>query len=138
MPFRRAKIIGCFQGRPFEYVDPEDCHGSVFVEDDGTIDDYQWADGNLSCDCNRHQFLPTDWSVPKECADEILIERIECIDCDACLELGECSADIVFERQPCERCGKDIETGRLCSMCKAQAARLAQWARDSQRDPMMR
>lgn len=86
----RVRITGTYQGRGFNYVDPEGVNGRQFIEPDGDPSTFWWSEGNMSCDCNRAALLPPEWNVSRECGDEICIERIEPIDYDGpVLELNE-------------------------------------------------
>jgi len=78
----RVKIIGVYKGRPFEYIDPVDSDGSQFYwppdEENANYEpsEFWWAEGNMSCDCNRSAFIGIDL----DCGDTILIDRIEPIE----------------------------------------------------------
>ena len=83
----RVKITGTFRGEPYEYVDPEDHPGSQFIWPDGGSSDWWWSDGNMSCDCNRGEFVGIE---DMECGETINIDMIEPIDYDGpTLELND-------------------------------------------------
>ncbi len=75
----RVRITGTFQGKPFEYIDPEDSDGSQYIWPDGDPSTYWWAEGNFSCDCNRWDFVGDE---EMECGETICIDQIEPIDYD--------------------------------------------------------
>ncbi len=58
----RVKITGTLYGNPFEWSDPPGSDGQQFIspapDSDGNIDisEYWWAEGNMSCDCNRLKY----------------------------------------------------------------------------------
>ena len=57
----RARIVGTYMGRPFEYVDPEGDDGCQYIWYGDYPSTGWWSTGNLSCDCNRWRFLPEEW-----------------------------------------------------------------------------
>ncbi len=75
----RVKITGTFHGKPFEYVDPEGSEGSQYVWPNGDPSTFWWAEGNLSCDCNRARFIGDE---EMKCGNTIHIDEIEPIDYD--------------------------------------------------------
>jgi hypothetical protein len=88
----RARVEGSYKGRPFVYEDPPDSPGSQFVWDDGDPSRYWWAEGNLSCDCNREPFLPDDFGYRKDgrCGRSICVDRVVAlVDGLPTLELNE-------------------------------------------------
>lgn len=78
----RVRIEGTYQGKPWVYVDPPGERSQYIWPPDegGNIDpsEYWWSEGNMSCDCNRQNYLP-DEMCPKEdmpCGNTIRIDRI--------------------------------------------------------------
>ena len=78
----RVKIVGTYNGKPFEYIDPEDSEGSQFYwPPDKDNPEYEpseswWSVGNMSCDCNRCEYVGVDL----DCGHTIFIDRIKCIE----------------------------------------------------------
>ncbi len=86
----RARITGSYRGYAWVYEDPPNAEGSQYIHPDGDPSTFWWAQGNLACDCNRARFVPEKWGIEEECGDEILIDKIECLDYDGpVLELNE-------------------------------------------------
>lgn len=75
----RCRIEGHYMGRDFIYEDPEHADGWYYFwvkhQDPST---YWWAEGNMSCDCNRYIFLPADLQALHDgkCGESIMIKRI--------------------------------------------------------------
>lgn len=106
----RVRITGTYKGKPWTYEDPPGDHGYGYANppDIGIgkweQSEYWWAEGNMSCDCNRIGFVGLtpdtapelyhmkgsfyqDGSGPVEqthvrCGETICITSIVPIDCD--------------------------------------------------------
>ncbi len=89
MTHARAKFTGTYNGKSFEYTDPEGEEGSIYLSE---FTEFYWSEGNFSCDCNR-AYLVGEEDLP--CGETIQIQRIEPVvpgEFEA-IELGECDAD---------------------------------------------
>ncbi len=90
MTHARAKFTGTYNGKSFQYIDPEGAEGSIYT---GSNPAFFWSeDGNFGCDCNRAYLVGED---DLTCGETIRIQRIEPIvlgEFEA-IELGECDAD---------------------------------------------
>jgi hypothetical protein len=73
----RARIRGRYQGKDFDWIDPETSKGSQFIQKDGDPSTAWWIEGNMGCDCNRAEFVGKK-DLP--CGTEICIVTVECVD----------------------------------------------------------
>ncbi len=76
----KIRVRGSYRGTKFVYEDGDSAKGWPFIWNtddpkDG-VADYWWREGNMSCDCNRRQFLP-DIEESIRCGEEICIDSIE-------------------------------------------------------------
>lgn len=93
----RVRIHGSYLGISFVHEDDEDPGDwSQYIWPENTEDEisgYWWSEGNMSCDCNRHRFLPEYLQAmhnEEKCGEEIYIDRIVPFDkCLPVLELNE-------------------------------------------------
>lgn len=69
----RARVQGVYRGKPFDYTEPEGEDGSYYLLPDGDPSTFWWADGNMSCDCNRGRFVGENI---EECGEDILIDTV--------------------------------------------------------------
>lgn len=79
----RVKITGTWNGKLWEFTDPENMSGSQFIHPDGDTSEFWWSEGNMSCDCNRIHFIPWATDTDRDgvgCGDYILIDSIVPID----------------------------------------------------------
>lgn len=81
----RVRIEGSLDGVKFTYEDPIGHEGSQYIwpkkegeEDDNINSEYWWREGNMSCDCNRWGFLPSNLQRihSGECGSSIRIYRL--------------------------------------------------------------
>lgn len=68
-----ARIHWRYDGKCGVYEDP-DGHGTLFVNEDGALEDFWWTDGNGACDCNRSRLFGIG-ELP--CGETIEILKIE-------------------------------------------------------------
>ena|GEM_PF-6401207 len=75
----RARIEGRYDGEDFIYEDAPDADGWYFYwMEDKNPSTFWWSEGNMSCDCNRHNFLPPHLQEKHngECGGQIRLKRI--------------------------------------------------------------
>lgn len=70
----KCRIHGEYLGVPFEF----DSENYYWTHDNNDPSTRWWVDGNMACDCNRVNFLPTELRSQHygQCGHEIILTKI--------------------------------------------------------------